>query len=131
MSPSEWIVLSMVLLVLVLIARPYWRRRISRWANGRGFTLKSFRVLPFWERGAFSSRHQFWFEVTLEDKRGNIHKAHVCFGSFWGLNPTKVEVEWLREGPTIDDLTQEALTKKAARMANQTNAQKDVFKSRW
>lgn len=89
--------LMALLIVLIAGSHRYWKRRISKWALAQGYDLVSFRGQRFWESwqlGFDDSQHQSWFAVELSDEVGEIHRARVCFGSYWGFSPGEVEVYW-------------------------------------
>ena len=88
-----------MLLAALLIYRPrYWRARLQRWAERRGFKIISAEAVSdwsFWRGWAVWRRHKAaQFDVELEDQLGTRRKATVALGPAVGIHPNRVKLIW-------------------------------------
>ena len=88
--------MAAVLLMLV-IGRSYWRRRVARWAAEGGLKLIEFDGARFYQgpRAFRRSDNQFVFHVVVEDASGHVRTGWLTFGSYWSFWPAgDPEVRW-------------------------------------
>jgi hypothetical protein len=84
--------------LLVWLSKIYWRRKLTRWAEGEGMKLVSYRGAWFYEGpSAFvRSRNQHLFRVVVQDRNGLHRSCWIMFGTFWGftLGEPLTKVQW-------------------------------------
>jgi hypothetical protein len=90
---------SAVLLVVALIlANMYWKRRLTKWAESEHLELVSFRYAWFYEGPSAwtRSRNQHVFRVVTKDRDGLTRYCWIMFGTFWGFTWGEpiTKVEW-------------------------------------
>lgn len=80
-------VVGMAFAILLMIAwgKFYWKRRLNRWANERGYLLIEYQGAAFYEGpGAlFRSENQSAFRVKVRKSDGQISYGWLVFGRFW------------------------------------------------
>jgi hypothetical protein len=73
------------------------RRRLSRWAESRGFRLVSFSTVPFYEgpRAWRRNRYKFDYRVVVETQSGVRREGWLLEDwPFLELGSPKYEVQW-------------------------------------
>jgi hypothetical protein len=88
---------SVAVVVSMIWARWYGRRKLEHWAKAEGLQLVEFRGEPFW-RGPRAWRrndNHDDYEVVVIDRYGVRREGHVMFSRPWhGFGPEDVDVQW-------------------------------------
>jgi hypothetical protein len=92
-------VTAMALAAWLMLAwgKAYWKKRITRWADSRGFRLLEYRGAKALEGpgGVLRSEDQTAFRVKVRDRSGKILQGWLVFGKNW--NPFSAPDELVDE----------------------------------
>ena len=84
--------------VALILAKAYWKRRLTTWAESQHLQLVSFRGAWFFEGPSAwtRSRNQHVFRVVTKDQDGLTRYCWIMFGTFWGFTWGEpiTQVEW-------------------------------------
>jgi hypothetical protein len=85
-------------MLVLLLSRMYWNKRLRQWAESEGLQLIRFRGARFYEGPSawVRSRNQHLFLVTVRDKNGLERSCWIMFGTYWGFTWGEpiTHVEW-------------------------------------
>ncbi len=86
------------MVLALILAQLYWKRRLTKWAESQHLQLVSFRGAWFFEGPSAwtRSRNQHVFRVVTKDRDGLTRYCWIMFGTFWGFTWGEpiTEVEW-------------------------------------
>jgi len=73
------------MILALILAQMYWKRRLRKWAESQHLELVSFRGAWFFEGPSawVRSRNQHVFRVVTKDRNGLTRYCWVMFGTFW------------------------------------------------
>lgn len=84
--------------IALILAKAYWKRRLTKWAESQHLELVSFRGAWFFEGPSAwtRSRNQHVFRVVTKDHDGLTRYCWIMFGTFWGFTWGEpiTQVEW-------------------------------------
>jgi hypothetical protein len=100
-GPKQLLIYAWVavfVIVVLMLSRMYWRRRLTKWAESQYLQLISFRGAWFFEGPSpwTRSRNQHVFRVVTKDGDGLTRYCWIMFGTFWGFTwgEPLTQVEW-------------------------------------
>ena len=95
---SIYAVVAAVMILALILAQMYWRRRLTKWAESQQLQLVSFRGAWFFEGPSAwtRSRNQHVFRVVTKDRDGLTRSCWIMFGTLWGFTWGEpiTKVEW-------------------------------------
>lgn len=95
---SIYAAVAAVMILALVLAQMYWKRRLTRWAESQHLQLVSFRGAWFFEGPSAwaRSRNQHVFRVVTKDRDGLTRYCWIMFGTFWGFTWGEpiTKVEW-------------------------------------
>ena len=100
---SIYAVVAAVMILALILAQMYWRRRLTKWAESQQLQLVSFRGAWFFERPSAwtRSRNQHVFRVITKDRDGLTRYCWIMFGTFWASRGASPSPKWSGATPTI------------------------------
>ena len=88
----------LILLLVLVLGRLYWKWKLRKWGQGEGMQLVSFRWARFYEGPSawLRSRNQHLFKAVFRDRDGMNRSCWIMFGTFWGFTwgEPVTHVEW-------------------------------------